>query len=58
MLINKKEVILFYKYSLPFDKNKITICKNFSLMLCKNYGKIEECPTGILSLELIGLCNH
>ena len=46
MLINKKEVILFYKYSLPFAKTIITLCKNFSLILCKNYGKIEEWPMG------------
>ena len=42
----KKEVMLFCEHSLPFAKTIITLCKNFSLILCKNYGKIEEWPMG------------
>ena len=37
--------MLFCEHSLPFIKN-ILVWKNFSLILCKNYGKIEEWPMG------------
>lgn len=41
--------MLFCEHSLPFTKSIIAIKiirKNFSLILCKNYGKIEEWPMG------------
>ena len=38
--------MLFFEHSLPFTKSIIAIRKNFSLILCKNYGKIEEWPMG------------
>ena len=38
--------MLFCEHSLPFIKNILVIRKNFSLILCKNYGKIEEWPMG------------
>ena len=38
--------MLFCEHSLPFVKTIITLCKNFSLILCKNYGKIEERQMG------------
>lgn len=47
MLINKKGSDVILRTFTPFhQKYNRAIRKNFSLILCKNYGKIEEWPMG------------